>query len=56
MFFAWVFVLTFCAQSTRTDHSVIVHTHYGAVLGYQTNLARIFYGIPFAQPPVGARR
>ncbi|CAF1420460.1 unnamed protein product [Adineta ricciae] len=29
---------------------------YGDILGYQTNLSRVFYGIPFAQPPVGPLR
>jgi carboxylesterase type B len=38
-------------QSGSTDEPTIVHTNYGDVLGYQTDMARVFYGIPFAQPP-----
>lgn len=33
-----------------------VHTQYGDVLGYQSNSARIFYGIPYAQAPIGVNR
>ncbi|CAF4442193.1 unnamed protein product, partial [Rotaria magnacalcarata] len=33
-----------------------VPTKYGDVLGYATDLGRIFYGIPFAQPPLGSLR
>jgi hypothetical protein len=38
------------------NEPTIVHTKYGDVLGYQTDLARVFYGIPFAQPPVNELR
>lgn len=48
--------LTFFAQTIDANESVLVHTQYGDVLGYQTDLARIFYGIPFAQPPIGNLR
>ncbi|CAF3634575.1 unnamed protein product [Rotaria sp. Silwood1] len=46
---------------SRTDDEgyskpVIVHTQYGDVLGYQTDSARVFYGIPFARPPIGTLR
>ena len=34
------------------NEPVTVVTNYGSVLGYQTEQARFFYGIPFAQPPV----
>ncbi|CAM4925072.1 unnamed protein product, partial [Rotaria socialis] len=39
-----------------SGRSVIVPTKYGDVLGYATDLSRIFYGIPFAQPPLGPLR
>lgn len=35
---------------------VTVTTQNGDVTGYQTDVARIFYGIPFAQPPVNELR
>jgi hypothetical protein len=38
------------------NESTIVHTNYGDIRGYQTDFARIFYGIPFAQPPVDKLR
>jgi hypothetical protein len=44
------------AQHIGADQPVTVTTKYGDVLGYQTNLARVFYGIPFAQPPVNDLR
>ncbi|CAF4623735.1 unnamed protein product, partial [Rotaria sp. Silwood2] len=33
-----------------------VQTSYGTVQGYETDLCRVFYGIPYAQPPVGLLR
>lgn len=36
----------------RENQTVIVTTKYGDIRGYETGRARIFYGIPFAQPPV----
>ena len=36
----------------RADEPTMVHTRYGDVLGYETDMARVFYGIPFARPPV----
>jgi hypothetical protein len=51
-----VFILVFSAQDTYANEPVYVHTQYGNVLGYQTNLAHVFYGIPFAQPPIGTLR
>ncbi|CAF1093936.1 unnamed protein product [Adineta ricciae] len=50
-----IFLLVICAaisQYTRADQPVTVTTQYGDLLGYQTDVARVFYGIPFAQPPV----
>ena len=38
------------------NQPVTVNTEYGDVLGYQTDVARVFYGIPFAQPPVDTLR
>lgn len=43
-------------QTTQADRAVTVTTKYGDVLGYETDLARVFYGIPFAQPPVNNLR
>ncbi|CAF4248052.1 unnamed protein product, partial [Rotaria magnacalcarata] len=43
-------------QHIDTNQSIIVSTQYGDVLGYETPMARVFYGIPFAQPPVGPLR
>lgn len=34
----------------------IVPTNYGDVLGVETDMAQIFYGIPFAQPPLDQLR
>lgn len=51
-----VCILTVFTQHARANHSVVVHTQYGDVLGYQTDLARVFYSIPFAQPPIGTLR
>ncbi|CAF1175897.1 unnamed protein product [Adineta steineri] len=39
-------------QNGYGNEPTIVHTSYGDILGYKTDLARVFYGIPFAQPPV----
>ena len=38
------------------DEPTTVRTRYGDVLGYATDMARVFYGIPFARPPVGRLR
>jgi hypothetical protein len=51
-----VFTLAFFIQNICANEPVIVHTQYGDVLGYRTDLARIFYSIPFAQPPIGTLR
>ena len=64
--------LATCSHSMRFTHSIslvtllfacasasqhiVVPTQYGNVLGYQTDLARVFYGIPFAKPPIGVSR
>ncbi|CAF0724876.1 unnamed protein product [Rotaria sp. Silwood1] len=51
------FLLLVCSsQDISANRSVIVHTKYGDVLGYETDFGRIFYGIPFAQPPIGPLR
>ena len=49
-------ILPFVIQNICGNTPAIVHTQYGDVLGYQTDLARVFYGIPFAEPPVGSLR
>jgi len=51
-----LFILAFSLQETSTNDPVTVHTQYGDILGYQTDLARVFYGIPFAGPPIGSLR
>lgn len=43
-------------QNTLANQPVTVTTKYGDILGYQTELARVFYGIPFAKPPVNELR
>ncbi|CAF3607934.1 unnamed protein product [Rotaria sp. Silwood1] len=48
--------LTYFIQNGYANESTIVHTKYGDILGYQTDLARIFYGIPFAQAPINELR
>ncbi|CAF1126239.1 unnamed protein product [Rotaria sordida] len=49
-------LLVSLSQHISANRSVIVQTKYGDVLGYETDLGRIFYGIPFAQPPIGSLR
>lgn len=39
-------------KNAYANRTIIVSTTYGDVLGYETDMARIFYGIPFAQPPI----
>ena len=40
----------------HANQPTTVHTNYGDVLGYQTDLARVFFGIPFAEPPIDTLR
>ena len=47
-----VFAVAYTFLSIHADENIMVHTKYGDVLGSQTDIARIFYGIPFAQPPI----
>ena len=49
-------IVIFTLQRVCAGENVIVHTQYGDVMGYQTDMSRIFYAIPFAQPPVGTLR
>jgi hypothetical protein len=51
-----IFILAFSTQDICAREPVLVHKQYGDVLGYRTDLARVFYGIPFAQPPIGPLR
>ena len=51
-----IFTLILLIKELCANEPVIVHTQYGDVLGYQTNVARIFYNIPFAQLPIGSFR
>ena len=50
------FILSLLVSNIYANEPVVVHTQYGDILGYETNMSRIFYGIPFAQPPVGPLR
>jgi hypothetical protein len=54
IFFLLIFVCF--TQHIHANRPVTVTTKYGDVLGYETDLARVFYGIPFAQPPVNNLR
>jgi len=45
-------VLSCLLKIIHANRTIIVPKNYGDVLGYETNMARIFYGIPFAQPPI----
>ncbi len=57
IFFACVIAaLSFLLENVNANRTIIVSTNYGDVLGTETNLARIFYGIPFAQPPLNDLR
>jgi len=49
-------VFAYFKQDGYTNQPTIVHTNCGDILGYQTDLARVFYGIPFAQPPIDKLR
>lgn len=50
------FTLACFAQNICANQPVTVTTQYGDVQGYQSDVARVFYGIPFAQPPVDKLR
>ncbi|CAF3202849.1 unnamed protein product [Rotaria socialis] len=39
-------------QNVQGNRTITVPTDYGDILGYETDMARIFYGIPYAQPPL----
>lgn len=55
--FIFVFVTFQCLlASVQANRTIIVPTDYGDILGYETNMARIFYGIPYAKPPVNDLR
>ncbi|UJR32516.1 hypothetical protein I4U23_019978 [Adineta vaga] len=49
-------LLTCFLNFSSANRTIVVSTAYGDVLGVETDTARIFYGIPFAQPPVGNLR
>ncbi len=54
---ALIFVALSCLlENIDANRTIIVPTSYGDVLGVETDMARIFYGIPFAQPPLGDLR
>jgi hypothetical protein len=49
-------IFTYLLKSIDGNQPITVHTNYGDILGYQTDKARVFYGIPFAEPPIGQLR
>jgi hypothetical protein len=52
-----IFVVFTCLlKNIDANQTIIVPTNYGDILGYETDKARIFYGIPFAEPPIGDLR
>lgn len=56
MLLIWSIIFIFYPSIIYADKHVVVHTDYGDVEGYETDLARIFYGIPYAQPPINTLR
>lgn len=55
--FAYIFViLSYILENVSANRTITVSTKYGDVLGVETSMARIFYGIPFAEPPLGDLR
>ncbi|CAF2515172.1 unnamed protein product [Rotaria sp. Silwood2] len=56
MLFIFCIILIYCQSIVNAYTPVIVHTNYGDVEGYETDLARVFYGIPYAQPPIDTLR
>lgn len=56
IFIVWCIIFISHQSIADAYNSVIVHTKYGDVEGYETDLTRVFYGIPYAQPPVNTLR
>ena len=56
IFFVGCIILICCQLNVYADKPIIVHTNYGDIQGYETDLARVFNGIPYAQPPVNTLR
>ena len=56
MLFVFCIILIYGPTVVNGNKSVVVNTDYGDVEGYKTDSARIFYGIPYAQPPVNTLR
>jgi hypothetical protein len=57
VFISLIVVILACTlQNGYANEPTIVHTKNGDIIGYQTDLARVFYGIPFAQPSVNNLR
>ena len=58
MIFVRCTLLSFMCALGIIDASmnVVVSSDYGDILGYQTDMARVFYGVPYAKPPVGNLR
>jgi hypothetical protein len=57
VFISLIVVILACTlQNGYANEPTIVHTENSDILGYQTDLARVFYGILFAQPPVNNLR
>mgnify|MGYP002377730234 CR=1 FL=1 len=52
----FVLTIAYFVRNTWANEPSIVHTNYGDILGYQTDLARVYRGVPFAQPPINELR
>ena len=52
----FITVLACFLPNGDANQPTFVHTKYGDIMGYQSDLARAFYGIPFAKPPVNELR
>jgi hypothetical protein len=49
-------ILACFTQNICANRPITVTTKDGDILGYETDSAHVFYGIPFAQPPVNNLR
>ncbi|XP_071941027.1 uncharacterized protein [Antedon mediterranea] len=56
MFIVAILFMFLSTFEVSCSSSPIVLTKYGRVKGFQTDEANMFYGIPYATPPIGWRR
>ena len=52
MFMTLFSLLAIIGAVTTGAADLVVETKYGKVRGFRTDKSQIFYGIPYAQPPV----